>query len=132
MLLELLETADKQSINLSTHDGKQRVTLVQKADAAIEIISEGPVTVTAKKDVKVTASGGNIALEAASGDISLKAMNVKIEAQTDCAVKGVNVKLTAQAAAELTGATAKVAGQATAELSASGPTTVKGALVRIN
>ncbi len=132
MLLELLDGADKQSINLSTHDGKQRVTLVQKADAAIEIISEGTVTVTAKKDVKVSTSGGNIALDATSGDISLKGMNVTIEAKTDLAVKGVNVKLTAQAAGELSGATVKVAGQGAAELSAGGPTTVKGALVRIN
>ncbi|KGN41284.1 VgrG-related protein [Knoellia aerolata] len=132
MLLELLEEPGKESITLSTHDGKQRVTLVQKADAAIEIVSEGPVTVTAKKDVKVATSGGNIALESSSGDITLKGMNVTIDAKTDCAIKGVNVKLTAQAAGELTGATVKVAGQGTAELSASGSTTVRGALVKIN
>ena len=132
MLLELLEDAGKESVNLSTNDGKQRVTLVQKGDAAIEIISEGPVTVTAKKAVKVSTSGGDISLESTSGDISLKGTNVTIEAKSDCAVKGVNVKLTAQAAGELSGTTVKVAGQGTAELSASGPTTVKGAVVKIN
>lgn len=132
MLWEMLESASEQKINLSTHDGKQRITLVQKADAAIEIISEGPVTVSAKKDVTVTTSGGNIAMESSSGDITLKAMNVTVEAKSDFAAKGVNVKLSGQMAGELSAANVKVAGQAMAELSASGPTTVKGAVVRIN
>ena len=132
MVCEMLESASEQKLTLSTNDGKQRITLVQKADAAIEIVSEGPVTVSAKKDVKVTTSGGNIALESSSGDVTLKAMNVTVEAKSDFSVKGANVKLAGQMAGELSGANVKVAGQASAELSASGPTTVKGAIVRIN
>lgn len=132
MVLEMIESPSEQKLTLSTLDGKQRITLVQTGDAAIEIISEGPVTVTAKKDVLVSTSGGSVSVESSSGDLTFKGSKVTIEATTDLALKGANVKITAQAAAELSGATAKVAGQATAEISASGPTTVKGAIVKIN
>ena len=105
---------------------------MQKADASIEVISEGTVKVTAKKDVTVLTSGGNVSIEAQSGDLTLKGTNLTLEAKGDVSVKGVNVKLAAQASAELSGVSAKVAGQASAELSASGATTVKGAVVKIN
>ena len=132
MVFEMLESESEQKVNLATNDGKQRVTLVQKANAAIEVISEGPVTIQAKQDVKVTTSGGNIALESTSGDVSIKGTNVKIDAKAEFALNGLNVKLAAQSSSELTGATVKVAGQGMAELSASGATTVKGSIVRIN
>ena len=126
MVFEMLESASDQKVNVSTHDGKQRISLVQKADASIEVISEGTVKVTAKKDVTVLTSGGNVSIEAQSGDLTLKGTNLTLEAKGDVSVKGVNVKLAAQASAELSGVNAKVAGQASAELSASGATTVKG------
>lgn len=132
MAIEMLESSSDQKVNVTTHDGKQRITLVQKADASIEVISEGTVKVTAKKDVTVLTSGGNVSVEAQSGDLTLKGTNVTLEGKGDVSVKGANIKVAAQASAEVSGVNAKVAGQATAELSASGATTVKGAIVRIN
>ena len=108
MVLELLEKAGEESVVLSTNGGAQKVVLTQTASKGIEIISEGPVKVQAKQAVDVTT---------ASGDVTLKGMNVTIEATGSLDLKGTNVKLV---------------GNATAEVSASGPTTIKGSLVRIN
>ena len=93
---------------LSTNGGAQKVVLTQTASKGIEIISEGPLKVQAKQAVDVST---------ASGDVTLKGMNVTIEATGSLDLKGTNVKLV---------------GQAMAEVSASGPTTIKGAIVRIN
>ncbi|MDN5768039.1 MAG: VgrG-related protein [Humibacillus sp.] len=126
MIVEMIETPSEEKLTISTNDGKQRVTLVQKGAAAIEILSEGPVTVTAQKDVSVTAKTGNVTVEASSGNVtvasptgtlSLKGMTVDIEAQTGLTVKGVNVT---------------VSGSAMTQVSSSGITTVKGSLVNIN
>lgn len=60
---------------------------------------------------------GNILLDATS--------KVSVKAKSDVGLEGMNVKATAKV-----GFTAK--GNATAEISASGQTTVKGAMVMIN
>jgi uncharacterized protein (DUF2345 family) len=123
MVVEMVESAQDEKVTISTHDGKQRLTLVQKPDAAVQVVSEGPVTVVAKKDVKVETSTGNI---------TLKGTKIAVEATGDLELKGTNVTVKATANGELSGATVKVAGSATAELSGSATTTVKGGLVRIN
>ncbi|WP_068398345.1 VgrG-related protein [Kribbia dieselivorans] len=132
MALNMIESESEQKIDISTSEGKQRITLVQKADAAIEIVSQGPVNVTAQKDVTVTTSGGNIALDSTQGNITLAATNITLDAKADVKINATNLKLAAKATGELTGATVKVAGQAMAELSAAAATTVKGAIVKIN
>jgi phage protein D/phage baseplate assembly protein gpV len=108
MKVDLLERAGEEAIVLSTNDGAQRITVKQTAEKGIELVSEGPVKVQAKQAVEVTTS---------AGDVSLKGMNVKIEASGNLDLKGASVK---------------VAGQATAELTSGATTTVKGAIVRIN
>jgi uncharacterized protein involved in type VI secretion and phage assembly len=108
MLVEFLEKAGSEELNISTNNGAQKISLVQKGQSAIKIISEGPVEVTAKQDVTVSTSTGNV---------SIKGMKVAIEATSDLDLKGVNVKL---------------AGSAMAEVSGSATTTIKGGLVRIN
>jgi phage protein D len=123
MLLEMIESAQDEKVTLSTHNGKQRVTLVQKPDAALELISEGPVKLIAKQDISV---------ESSSGNITLKGTKISVAATGDLELKGTNVKVTATANGELTGAMVKVAGSTTAEISGSATTTVKGGLVRIN
>ncbi len=123
MVVEMVESAQDEKITISTHGGKQRLTLVQKPDAAVQIVSEGPVTVVAKQDVSV---------ETSTGDITLKGTKVSVAATGDLELKGTNVTVKATANGELSGATVKVAGSATAELSGSATTTVKGGLVRIN
>jgi uncharacterized protein involved in type VI secretion and phage assembly len=123
MVVEMVEKPQEEKLTLSTNGGKQRVTLVQKGDAAIEIIAEGPVTVTGKKDVAVSSS---------TGDVTVKGRKITIEATSDLELRAANVAVKATAAAGLEGATVKVAGTGTAELSGGGATTVKGAVVRIN
>jgi uncharacterized protein (DUF2345 family) len=119
----MIEKPQEEKLTLSTNDGAQRITLVQKSNAAIEIISEGPITVTAKQDVNVTSTGGNIAM---------KANKITVDAKGDLQLSGAQVSIKAQAAAALEGATAKVSGSATAELSGGASTVVKGGIVRIN
>ncbi|OFE15407.1 hypothetical protein BA895_06775 [Humibacillus sp. DSM 29435] len=117
MVIEMIESSTEERLTLATADGKQRVTLVQKAAAAIEIISEGPVTVTAKQNVSISTTGGNVSVETSGGSLSLKAATIAIEAQGQLTLKGVNVKID---------------GQAMAELGSGGITTVRGSLVQIN
>ncbi|WP_258724116.1 VgrG-related protein [Cellulomonas sp. NS3] len=108
MLVELLESPDGEELTLSTDGGAQKITLTQKPQAGITIVSTGSVSVAADKDVEVSTGAGNVT------------------------VKGVKVSLTATGALELKGATVKVTADGTAELSSSGVTTVKGSLVKIN
>ncbi|HEY0360436.1 MAG TPA: VgrG-related protein [Mycobacteriales bacterium] len=123
MVVEMIEKPQEEKLTLSTNGGAQRVTLTQKRDAAIEIIAEGPVTVTGKKDVAVSST---------TGDVTVKGKKVTIEATSDLQLTGVNVSVKATAGAGLEGATVKVAGSATAEVSGGATTTVKGGIVRIN
>lgn len=123
MVVEMVESAQDEKVTISTTDGKQRLTLVQKPDAAVQVVSEGPVTVVAKQDVSVETSTGNI---------TLKGAKVALEATGDLELKGTNVMVKATANGELSATTVKVTGSATAELSGSATTTVKGGLVRIN
>jgi uncharacterized protein involved in type VI secretion and phage assembly len=108
MVVEMIEKPSEEKLTISTNGGAQRITLVQKSDKAIEIISEGPVTVTGKKDVAVASS---------TGDVSLKGKKIAIEATT---------------ALELSGATVSVKGKGSTEVSATGPMTVSGKPVKIN
>ncbi|MDN5797989.1 MAG: VgrG-related protein [Intrasporangium sp.] len=139
MVVEMVETAQDEQLTLSTSDGKQRITLVQKAKAGIEIVSEGPVSVTAKQDVTVTAQQGvsvtaqrDVKVETTGGNLTVKALNITLEGTTAVKVKGPSVALEATGSLELKGTSIKIAANATAELSAAALTTVKGALVRIN
>jgi hypothetical protein len=123
MLVEFLESPDGEQLTVSTSGGRQKVSLVQKPDAGIEILSEGPVTITARKDVSVTTS---------TGDVVIKGKNVTVEATSGLDLKGATVKITGSGSAEVKAPSVKVAGDATAELSGGATTTVKGGLVRIN
>lgn len=132
MAIEMVEGQSQATLTVSNVKGDQRITLTQSGDKGIEIVSQGPLTVTAKKDIKVSTSGGSIEVVSSSGDLTLKGTKVTIDAKSDVQVNGANVKLAAKAQAELSGAMVKVAGQGQAELSASGPTTISGAIVKIN
>ena len=79
-------------------------------------MDSGGITLSSSKDIKLTAKGG-ITMDATS--------KISGTAKSDISLDGMNVKLQAKV-----GATVK--GNATAELSASGQTTVKGAMVMIN
>ena len=123
MLVEFLESPDGEQLTVSSNGGKQKISLIQKPDAGIEIVSEGPVKVTAKKDVTVTTS---------TGEVAIKGKKITVEASTDLELKGATVKITGSTSADLKAPSVKVAGDATAELTGGATTTVKGGLVRIN
>ncbi|MFI7482643.1 VgrG-related protein [Kocuria sp. M1R5S2] len=123
MLVEFVETPGEERLTLSTSGGAQKVSLVQKGAAGIEIASEGPVTVTAKDRIDVTTS---------TGDITLKGRNVTVEASSALALKGATVSAEGRTTAELKATSVKVAASASAELSGSATTTVRGGIVRIN
>jgi uncharacterized protein involved in type VI secretion and phage assembly len=123
MVVEFTESPKGEQVTVSTSSGKQKIALVQKPDAAIEILSEGPVTVTAKKDIAVTTS---------TGEVTIKGNKVSVEALSELKLKGATVKISGSAAAELKAPNVKVAGDATAEISAGATTAIKGGLVRIN
>ncbi|MCG7757853.1 MAG: hypothetical protein LZF63_14500, partial [Nitrosomonas sp.] len=81
----------------------------------IELNSSG-ITIDSPKDIKISAKG-KVTIDAVS--------NIELTAQADIKNQGLNINHQANI-----GFSAK--GNATAELSASGQTTVKGAIVMIN
>lgn len=100
---------------LEINDEGKSITLTDQHKNEIRMDSGG-ITLTSAKDITLKAKGG-ITLDATSkisgtakSDISLDGMNVKVQAKMGATVKG----------------------NATAELSATGQTTVKGAMVMIN
>ncbi|MBC7605040.1 MAG: type VI secretion system tip protein VgrG, partial [Ramlibacter sp.] len=95
-------------------DGKS-IQLLDQNGNKVELTPSG-ISLTSPKDINITATGA----------INIKAtQNVSISSSMDVKTEGLNIASTAQV-----GFTAK--GTATAELSATGQTTVKGALVMIN
>jgi len=131
MRVEHLEKPDGEELTISTNAGKQKVRLVQKPDAAIEIISEGPVTVTAKQAVTVTAQK-DVSVTTQTGAVTVKGADVTLEGSKSVVVKSPKLTLEGTGTAELKGASVKVAAQGQAELSSTGMTTVRGSLVKIN
>ncbi|MFC9335247.1 VgrG-related protein [Arthrobacter sp. NPDC057009] len=123
MVVEFLESPEGEQITVSTHGGKQKISLVQKPDSAIEVLSEGPVNVTAKKDVSVVTS---------TGEVLIRGRKVTVEASTGLELRGATVTVAGSASAEFKAPNVKVAADATAELTGGATTTVKGGVVRIN
>jgi Rhs element Vgr protein len=108
-----IETPSKNTLVLDDKD--KSVLLKDQNGNSIKLSSAG-IALDSPKDIKLTAQGG-ITLTATTG--------MKLECQADIEAKGLNISAQAQV-----GFTGK--GSATAELSASGQTTVKGAMVMIN
>ncbi|MCD7925841.1 MAG: type VI secretion system tip protein VgrG [Bacteroides sp.] len=108
-----VSTPGKNTVEISD-DGKH-IKLTDENKNEITMDKNG-ITLTSAKDIKLKAKG-NITMDAtmklsgtAKQDASLEGLNVKVQAKVGDSVKG----------------------NATAELSASGQTTVKGAMVMIN
>ena len=108
-----LHTPGKNSIEISD-DGKS-IKLADQNKNEI-VMDDSGILLSSAKDIKLQAKG-NISLDATA--------KVGVTAKSDVAIEGANVNASAKI-----GFTAK--GNATAELSASGQTTVKGAMVMIN
>lgn len=121
MMIEFNE--EKKIITIST-PGKNRVEInddgksIRLTDQHKNeiVMDNGGITLSSAKDITLKAKG-NITMDAT--------MKAAVTAKSDVTVDGMNVKVNAKVGAS-------VKGSATAELSASGQTTVKGAMVMIN
>lgn len=102
-----VELIEDDGIVISSGDGKFQVRIDQKAQN---------IEITSAKTVNVKAQNG-ITVDAGTGPLELKGQKVSIKAQTELKAEGAQVK---------------IAGQAQTEVTASGPLTVKGAIVKIN
>ena len=138
---------NKQEIKIDTDKANFISILVDSGKGTIEIDSTKTINIVAKEDVNITSEktinikSKDITIEAqnniemkAQGSISMTATKdikasatgkIDLSATQDLKGAGMNVSLEAQVAATLKGS-------AQAELSASGQTTVKGAMVMIN
>ncbi|WP_395244452.1 VgrG-related protein [Agromyces sp. MMS24-K17] len=131
MTIEFGEDSGKEFAQVTTNGRAQRVTLTQTADKGIEIISEGPVQVTAKTDATVAADSGTVKLTGKTVEISATT-DLKLSAGTGAELKGATVKVAGDGSTEVSGANLALKGQASAEVSSSGVMTVRGSLVKIN
>lgn len=119
-----VEFDDKDKVVTITTPGNNSITISDK-DKSIKLADQNSNIIEMNESGIKLDSPKNITISA-KGDISLKSTgSTNIQAQSDVAIKGLNVSAEAQ-----TGLTAK--GSATAELSASGMTTIKGGMVKIN
>ncbi len=96
-------------------DDQQSISIVDSNKNKMEMTSSG-ISINSPGDITIKATG-QIQIQAQT--------SVAVQATTDLSLKGMNVNAEAQIAAA-------VKGQAQAELSASGQTTVRGAIVMIN
>ena len=131
MLVEFLERPGEETVSISTNEGAQRISLTQSADKGIQIISEGAVSVVAKRDATVTVDG-DATVTARQGAISLAATKIALDASSELVISAPKVKVDGSATLDLAGAAVAVKATASAELSATGTTVVKGSIVKIN
>lgn len=123
-----------EKLKIELDDEKKIITLLTPGKNSI-VISDEDQSITLKDQNKNQVVMGKNGIEVSSGkDITLKAKGnitldatgkVDVKSKQDVAIEGMNV--TAKAKISL-----KVTGSASAEISASGQTTVKGAMVMIN
>lgn len=104
-------------------DGEGKMTIESEEEINIKC---GQSTISMKKDGTIQVKGKEITLDATS-KATMKSMQASFMAESsgDAKMAGTNASVSAQVGA-------KVQGNATAEISASGQTTVKGAIVMIN
>lgn len=109
----LIETPGKNQVLLDD-DGKKVVITDQNKNKIT--LGQSGISIESAKDLTLKAKG-NVKIEATQ--------NLETESKCDTKINGLNVNATAKVGVKLNGS-------ATAELSASGQTTVKGAMVMIN
>ena len=132
------DTDGAEKIEIFDKEVKRAITFDTANDKFTIVTASGTVEITADTDIKVTSNSGSMTVEAASGDITMKATNITLDASGTLTLKGASSagKLElASAGATLQGAN----GQSKLELAASGgtlqataPLTLKGAIVNIN
>lgn len=109
----VLETPEGNSFTLD--DKEKKITLIDISGNTV-VMDDSGIALDSAKDMKLSAKG----------DVDISATgSITLKANSDVKADGTNIQLSAKA-----GFTAK--GNASAEISASGQTTVKGAMVMIN
>ncbi|MEM6685055.1 MAG: type VI secretion system tip protein VgrG [Bacteroidota bacterium] len=133
-----IEFNDKDIITtISTPEGNQ-IELSEK-DKKITITDQTENTITLSEDGIVIKSKGKLELTA-DKDVTIKGKGIKIEASNSLEAAGKDIKLKAKMALEGEGLDVNlkgkkavaIEGKATAELKASGQTSVKGAILKLN
>jgi uncharacterized protein involved in type VI secretion and phage assembly len=109
-------TVETPGKNVFVLDDKNKEISLKDMSGNSVVMNDSGISMDSPKDIKITAKG-NVNISATS--------NITLKADADVKVDGLNIKNNAQV-----GFTAK--GSASAEISASGQTTVKGAMVMIN
>jgi len=110
-----IETPGENKITISEKDDKHTIELKDKNNNLISMTADG-IKLTSDKDIVLDAkgslklsAGGKITISSSGGDVAVSGQSIKNTALGEFAAKG-----------------------GTAEVSASGPTTIKGAMVMIN
>lgn len=124
----------KGQSKIAFDDEKHTITIETPGNNKLTLSDDGKMIELADQNSnKITLGSSGITLESnndivlkANGNIKIAAkQNLETESTSDTKIKGMNIEATAQVGI-------KMKGSATAELSASGQTTVKGAMVMIN
>jgi uncharacterized protein involved in type VI secretion and phage assembly len=115
---------DGEQIKIELKDKKTFVTLTK---------DKGVIVNAKEQDIELTNGGTGSIKIAKNGDVTIKGAKVTIEATQDFSLEAVNVKALGKSNLDIEGKAGLTAkGGGTAELSASGITTVKGSLVKVN
>lgn len=112
----LIDDDSSGGLSILVTGSKQYSIKLSLGDDAITIDSAGDIKLVAQK---------NIQLEAATGEIVLKARAIKLEAQTDLGFKGTSAKLEAQTTMDI-----KATGMMS--INATGILELKGSLIKLN
>ena len=141
----LLRTPKKIEILLHDKDNEQKVTLTMPSGTLISIDDkEQKIDIQDKggdNALSMDLKGGNVELKAktkltlSAGDTKLtleSSGNLTGKASAKVAFEAANIEQKASAGLKLSGAQAEVKASATLDLNASGPATLKGAMVNIN
>lgn len=112
---------DKKNVEVMLADG---VTKLMLGTDKVDVVANG-------KPLQVKSGDATITITA-SGDIELKAKNIKLTAENDVTIAGANIKLNAKAKAEVMGNSGVDVSGGMIKVAATGITEVKGSLVKIN
>jgi uncharacterized protein involved in type VI secretion and phage assembly len=114
--------------------GGDQFVLIQTARGEATILADKDKIEVEGVDIPITLKNGKGSIEISkAGDITITGEAVTIKATKDVKVEGMNVNTKAQVGVKVeAGTTLDLKGTASAKLEASGPTTVKGAMVAIN
>lgn len=140
-----LRTPSKIELLMHDEEKKHKATLTMPSGTTLLLDDENQKVEVKDKEGKnavlLDLKGGNMTLKAESkmelavGNATLtmeKNGNITVKGNGKLAMQGANVEAKATASMSLQGATAQVKSNGTLDLSASGPATLKGAMVKIN